>query len=650
MRYDPVDYGAAGDGRTDDTTAFRHMFDVVGKAPATVILAKVFAVNGLAVPANFTLSFEDGGLALAPGGAPASIAGPVSARLEQIFFGGLPVRFRPGNVPEIYPEWWGAKGDGSRNDRSAIALAVGASSSTRTDGKEVYDGVTGTWIGSISPVVFSGPLYLIDAAISCDAFNIFVSRNRSRIRQTTRAENHLHLGNAFRCAVIGLQFIGGKHAIWYYNNNIDQGRLLVRDCSFQLTGDFAIRVGGSGQPNDTNSSNVTVENSEFYRCAQVAESSADQFLLKNCWIWLDFPTARRNAAVFVNRGFQMIFEQMFGVPDVNDPATGKSANVRWVDNYGRFYARDCRFGAENGGISTVWHFGAPDSRANGSAVEIYGGFVAAGQANDPAAGVIHLRTHVPQLVVIEGTRGIDQVPIIANSGNLNLDTYFDAYDQPGGVRAFERFRFSIDANLMLPAKAIPPQLRGFLTRSDRAVTGVFTTAPAAGYYEIGHRLPRAPALGKASDFICTTSGKPGTWNETGKISPWPVGSTPCVDIAANKAAYTLDIPSESRAFIAVLSVSARTSSQSTAQRATAAYLISLAAAPGGASAESLSSSLLHSSEGERPAPALVSLHFGTGATGSPTRAAGVGGKLTAVFDNVARGSAEASIELLHLGK
>jgi hypothetical protein len=650
MRYDPTDYGAAGDGRTNDTVAFRHLFDVVGTVPATVVLGKVFAVSGLTVPANFKLSFEDGGLALAPGGTAITITGPVSSRLEQIFFGGLPVRFRPGNVPEIYPEWWGAKGDGSRNDRPAIALAVGASSSTRSDGKEMYDGLTGTWIGSISPVVFSGPVYHIDTAISCDAFNIFVSHNRSRIRQNTKSENHFHLGNAFRCAVIGLQFIGGNHAIWYYNNNIDQGRLLVRDCSFQLTSSFAIRVGGSGRPNDTNSTNVTVENCEFYRCSQVAESSADQFLLKNCWVWLDFPTARSNAAVFVNRGFQMIFEQMFGVPDVNDPATGKSGNVRWVDNHSRFYARDCRFGAENGGISTVWHYGAPDSRANGSAVEIYGGFVAAGQATDPAAGVIHLRTHVPQLVVIEGTRGIDQVPVIANSGNLNLDTYFDPYDQPGGVRAFERFRFSIDANLILAPKAIPPQLRGFLTRTDQGIASAAITPPAVGYYEIGQRVRRAPGLGKASDFICTSSGKPGAWNETGKISPWHVGSTACIDVAGGMAAYTLDIPSEARAFIALLSVSARTSQSAAPQRATAAYVISLAAASGAIGSDTLSSTLLHSSGARGGAPSLASLHFGRNATGSPTRPAGTGGQFTAVFDNIARGTAEASIELLHLGK
>jgi hypothetical protein len=648
MRYDPVDYGAAGDGRTNDSSAFRHLFDVAGSAPATVVLAKVFAVSDLSVPENFTLSFEDGGLATTPGGTAVHVLGPIDARLEQIFFGGLAVRFRPGNVPEIYPEWWGAKGDGSRSDQAAIALAVGASSSTRSDGKEVYDGLTGTWIASISPVVFSRPLYQIDAAISCDAFNIFVSRNRSRIRQTSRNETHFHLGNAFRCAVVGLQFIGGKHAIWYYNDNIDQGRLLVRDCSFQLTTDFAIRVGGSGGPNDTNSTNVTVENCEFYRCSQVAESSADQFLLKNCWVWLDFPTARANAAVFVNRGFQMIFEQMFGVPDIRDPSTGKSANVRWVDNYSRFYAKDCRFGAENGGIGTVWHYGAPDSRANASAVEIHGGYIAAGQASDPAAGVIHLRTHVPQLIVVEGTRGIDQVPIVANTGNLNLDTYFDAYDGAGSVRAAQRFRFSIDGNLMLDPKAIPPQLRGFLARNDHAVVGMLAGPPAVGYHETGARQPRTPALGKAVDFICTEGGKPGAWHEAGKLSPWPVGPVACVDATGNRASCTLEIPSDARAFLALLSISARLTSQSSQQRSTAAYLISLAGGSG--AQDTLSSTLLHSSAAVGGmTPNLASLHFGRAPTGSATRAAAGGGQFTAVFSNVASGSAEASIELLHLG-
>ena len=227
--------------------------------------------------------------------------------------------------------------------------------------------------------------------------------------------------------------------------------------------------------------------------------------------------------------------------------------------------------------------------------------------------------------------------------NLNLDRYFDAYDQPGGVRALERFRFSIDANLILAPKAIPPQLRGFLTRGDRSMAGSLSTAPALGYYEAGQRIPHTPTLGKASDFICTAGGKPGTWNETGKISPWPVGSTACVDIPGDKASLTLDIPSESHAFVALLSVSGRTGSQSSAQRATAAYVLALAG-------DTLTSSLLHSSPAGRATPNLVSLHFGGNSTGSPTRSGGAGGQFTAVFENISRGSAEASIELLHLGR
>jgi hypothetical protein len=650
MRYDPTDFGAVGNARSDDTRAFQHLFEVAGSATATIVIAKVYAVGGLVFPANFTLSFEDGGLALFPGGTPVTIDGPLDAQLQQIFFLDLSVRFRPGSVLEIYPEWWGAKGNGTTDDRNAIGHAVGASSSTRKDGKEIHDRTEGSWIASIAPVVFSGPAYNISSAISCDAFNIFLSRSRSRLRQTKSTETHFHMGNAFRCAVIGLQFVGGKHAIWYYNENIDQGRLVVRDCSFQLTNDYAIRVGGSGSKNDTNSTNVLIENCEFYSCKQIAENSADQFLLKNCWVWLHYTKTPANTAAFVNRGFQMIFEQMFGVPDIDDPAHGKLANVRWVDNYNRFYARDCRFGGESGGIGTVWHFAPPDGSANGPAIEIYGGYLAAGQALDPAAGVIHLRTHVPQLVVIHGTRGIDQVPVIANTGSLNLDTYFDAYSPVGGPSASEKFRFSVDANLMSAPGAMPPQLFGFLTQKDRILAGTLSAAPSVGYYEAGQRRPRTPSLGKAQDFVCLKDGKPGAWCEAGKLSPWHVGQVRCTDIGGNRTKIVFDLPSGYKSFVAILSLSARPSAEVTGlSRATASYLISLGITSSAGVMDTLAYTLLHSHNTGTTPPGLDSLHFGIGDTGSSAQSHGKDGQFTAVFGNVSRGSADASIELLHLG-
>jgi hypothetical protein len=543
MRYDPTDFGAAGDARSNDTEAFQHLFEVVGSATATIVIAKVYAVSGLVVPANFTLSFEDGGLTLIPGGTSVTINGPLAARFQQIFFGDLPVKFRPGNILEIYPEWWGAKGDGSTVDTSAVFAAIVASGTTMA----VSTPPGGVIVGTITPIVFTAREYLIDAAAACHAYQIFRSRSRSKIRQTTSSAVHFLLGNAHRCEVTGIQFIGGKHAIQYYNNNTETGRLLVRDCSFQLTTGFAIRVGGSGSAGgaaavtssvatlaatpstftrsdgrsfiadgfvagmrltpsgfsnnmistiakvtpstitvedtrtgegfagarglegtyslDTNSSNVLIENCEFYRCHSLWSATCDQFTARDCWISVHKETTPANTPQIVNLSFAMELDNFFGVP----PEQGTPVALRWVDNYRRIYIQgSSRLGGENGGIAGVWHRGAPSAsagNAQGTAIEIYGGYATGGSAN-PTSGLVIFRENIPELLIIQGVRGLGSTGVIIEgpasvyAHNIVTSTYLSAF----GTTVYDRFRALVDGNLMSSPTAVPAAYKQILLR------------------------------------------------------------------------------------------------------------------------------------------------------------------------------------------
>jgi hypothetical protein len=135
-------------------------------------------------------------------------------------------------------------------------------------------------------------------------------------------------------------------------------------------------------------------------------------------------------------------------------------------------------------MGIVWHFAPPgadvDPFTNGPAIVIEGGYVAAGPSGAADKGVIHLRTHVPQLIAIRDVQGITSVPIIANSGRLNLNTYFTPY-----VNAEAKFKFDIENNLAYNTDAIPQQLLKFIKVVDSGVwTPVVRGSMLAGTYEL----------------------------------------------------------------------------------------------------------------------------------------------------------------------
>ncbi len=59
-------------------------------------------------------------------GATLTINGPIDAPLVQVFAGKGKVAFGPGKIERVYPQWFGARGDGEHDDTAAIQAAIGS--------------------------------------------------------------------------------------------------------------------------------------------------------------------------------------------------------------------------------------------------------------------------------------------------------------------------------------------------------------------------------------------------------------------------------------------------------------------------------------------------------------------------------------------
>lgn len=102
----------------------------VGSASRVILIStpQVVAAS-LTVPSNVTLKFQQGGTLNISTGVTVTINGNVDAGLYQIFTLNGTGAVTLGSVKEAYPQWFGARGDGTTDDTAAVQNAVNAATS-----------------------------------------------------------------------------------------------------------------------------------------------------------------------------------------------------------------------------------------------------------------------------------------------------------------------------------------------------------------------------------------------------------------------------------------------------------------------------------------------------------------------------------------
>lgn len=117
-------YNAKGNGIKNDTTSIATAIAVASVTGGVVSFPPgSYLTDGFTVPSNVTLQFSNGAKLSISAGATVTINGPVSTGLQQIFSGsGNASGFKL--VPEFYPQWWGAIGDGATNSTVAFQKSL----------------------------------------------------------------------------------------------------------------------------------------------------------------------------------------------------------------------------------------------------------------------------------------------------------------------------------------------------------------------------------------------------------------------------------------------------------------------------------------------------------------------------------------------
>lgn len=127
---DVRDYGAVGDGRTDDTRAFRRALEAIGGDEGTIrIVRGSYRVEGISFPGTVTLAFRDGGTLHVPAGGRIEVNAAVDAGMREIFAGAGSVQGRI-QARYVYPQWFGARGDGVHDDAPALQRAADLATSS----------------------------------------------------------------------------------------------------------------------------------------------------------------------------------------------------------------------------------------------------------------------------------------------------------------------------------------------------------------------------------------------------------------------------------------------------------------------------------------------------------------------------------------
>ncbi len=381
---------------------------------------------------------------------------------------------------------YGAKGDGTTDDTVAIRNAMDAAYNRRASG--TYPGGP-TYVNN-AILFFPAGKYIVSDSIDLKAD---VLGEGAILYQTKGTKDIFASVSVFRLRVAGLSFVGGKCHLNLYTGNVDTSQISVEKCHFQCASDCAVRI----QPG-SNSTQLNIRDCMFIYNNQALVNYCD--MARFCDSWLYTSPFMMNQAAVVNHGV-LLMENILGVPVV----TGGN-DQRWIDNHGTVTCRTVRFGGEFGGFTPVINWAryistypiAPNS------VVLDNCYVYA-VGNQARKAAVYCE-EIPNQITVKDCSGFPDMPqVVQIRPTLDLNTYFDNA-QPSYVT------FLVDANNAGAGwgkSDLPMQMRPYQSNPRES-----DSVPTTGRWLAGTFVRNRSCTGAAGSpygWLCTASGKPGTW-------------------------------------------------------------------------------------------------------------------------------------------
>jgi len=161
-RFNVQDFGAVGSGAVDDSTAINNC--IASAAGGSVFFPKgTYKLSAnVTVPAGISAVFSHGATLSIDNTKVFTVNGKLDAGLFQIFSGLGTAALSAGCSVWLYPQWWGAVGDGIADDTAAFTACIAAAGTTSIliipGGYAITDNVTfgaTSNVRLISPVGFT---------------------------------------------------------------------------------------------------------------------------------------------------------------------------------------------------------------------------------------------------------------------------------------------------------------------------------------------------------------------------------------------------------------------------------------------------------------------------------------------------------------
>lgn len=249
----------------------------------------------------------------------------------------LPGRFLRVVPPVAIPQMWGAKADGSTDDRTAIQACHDWLYTNRGFTNHGFSGSA-----SVAYLHFPAGVYRLASTVNVNSYTTIAGERASFKPDSGVAA--FTFTSSYQNRINNIVVIGGSWGLKFETGNVDTSTVTIENCEFQD------QTSGHIQTSALSASTLfRVKHCKFYN-----NSSSTSFIgidlmggslhLTACWV-TSAQTFLRNGDSATGQGGTVILDDLFGVPRY-----AGNGGVTWVVNSCNLLMRDCRFGGEADGM------------------------------------------------------------------------------------------------------------------------------------------------------------------------------------------------------------------------------------------------------------------------------------------------------------